>query len=1638
MPDRRDQSEYNRRFTRRGEKINVFNKGAESDANPNLASFQEGKYIDGENFRLTNVGNEDVVRKIDGAQAIAFVSDDLFALNGQTGADYVFVGTAFCNDHYIAVCASTKTPTPDESFIAIDGRIVLLSADFPITAANPIQIDVNEGGDGGEIFLNNKTSKPLVFSVQDLLDEWNGGSRSTKYFADFDVDQYLVQTNTPMDQPVFVRLENVGGTTGLPPGGYSYSLRLIDDDGNGTSWGPSTPIIPVVENVSAIGKQYKGINTHGKIPDPTINTRYGVRLRIRVTNEGDFAAMEIRRVAHISGQDFISSPQPEKIIVSEVDIRATPYTIIDFIDTSNKAWSLVDDFSDEDIAVVEKVNTVKYFDNRLTLHGPTYKTKVVDDTSLFLENEEGNIAHPFIADLDEIGFNNIWNQVYRKGYMHGERYGWAALCFDGTGGRAFALPYKSGTTSGVDDFTNYMIPNRRDPVGQDTSDFSESLVTCADKYSNAGASVSETHEVLDNTGTIYKEQDPYVGFINTIKDNSVGFNYYPFSPTGAESTTKWKYDLSGHDQVICSEARHNSTDYYPNANYHPEGWGHKIHSQGMMFRGVDETKLPNHIKSFSIVRTPPAKRVLCQGIGFYNLEEQAVGPIYKSLSKVWFYSPDIDQNIGNNPQLFDDIINNPGSYKVQLVSPVGFFTEVFGGDIYSGQGIVVDIISYAKILYENNKFNYGDVAANIGRGNGYVGFGRWRNTSAGGATGVESDTTENYIYTINGAEQVSIEGHEGRSVYLELSISTAIGDTHLYKTVSAGLGTEDFDDTFMRDYHEPLYIINIINENAEVPAEYITEYIDTGHHQKLSSLIGYGNGIEGQQFPLVDERPEDCGWDTHKFSVGTHTGANGQATLTDSNAAWTTNELIGYYIRNLTDGSNSMITGNTSITVTCSLSGGAKWDTNEIYEILCPKYVYVNGKPWWALPNGAVFPTPYLNCMTSLAAIGYWNDGNRNVYGVCVCYQETGIGGEQDKTIIWFSRDRLDAIYPGTTGYNASFYVPAEDAKIEVRYDNRAPLKVFGGDTFIGDALFVPVDSYINQELTYPEDSCFKMHIGWPYYYYRNGLIFQLSKSDPFTVLGPGQYIGINYVRQLALLFTCESRVNLSLMYNDSFPKKNYVQRPINVDVTNWDDGPDAVYNDHRFFKEYRDDYGDEYLTWLYGGFHFPGSSNIDYSKYLNDRKSYSKPLVGFTEKLYFPDRTIHSLKRKTPGEIDSLRVFPALNSFDGKDFTGAITYAWVANTPKGDNLYKFTKRGICLMLTDKNILQDLTGGEIGILGSSESFIQAEYWLSRNTGMNDEMWRSAAEFENSLLFANSESVYLFQNNEVIDIATERGYFSKLYNKGLLAISSGFGSEVHGVIDRKHKEYWLALKNVGAIASFEIGGAGTVVAITTTVVINTLIDGQRVTILNGSTGNYDGEHEITINGYNSFRFTETWAGTETAEFHSYVQFVFNYKLGVWTGRYRHQYNSYTYNKYNVYGHVNGDILSTLPVFELNSGNSTGDVTDAYVIVAVVPEFGGRVEFKSVEVFSDIKPISIEFAMTEEGLFSGGAAEAILDSTTFGSYYLKDMAGSFKNKIPRKITGDRFQGQLLFIKINDTATTTRTNIVSVVTGYDKLKS
>lgn len=71
-------------------------------------------------------------------------------------------------------------------------------------------------------------------------------------------------------------------------------------------------------------------------------------------------------------------------------------------------------------------------------------------------------------------------------------------------------------------------------------------------------------------------------------------------------------------------------------------------------------------------------------------------------------------------------------------------------------------------------------------------------------------------------------------------------------------------------------------------------------------------------------------------ATGTHTAVANALVMTDANAHFIVNELVGLTIENVTDGSSGVVTANTELTVTvAALAGGVtnQWNTNDVYSI---------------------------------------------------------------------------------------------------------------------------------------------------------------------------------------------------------------------------------------------------------------------------------------------------------------------------------------------------------------------------------------------------------------------------------------------------------------------------------------------------------------------------------------------------------------------------------------------------------------------------------------------------------------------------------------------------------------------------------
>lgn len=114
--------------------------------------------------------------------------------------------------------------------------------------------------------------------------------------------------------------------------------------------------------------------------------------------------------------------------------------------------------------------------------------------------------------------------------------------------------------------------------------------------------------------------------------------------------------------------------------------------------------------------------------------------------------------------------------------------------------------------------------------------------------------------------------------------------------------------------------------------------------ERWDGIVNFGNASAHIQVLQDGAILSDDFWN-YGFEAGTHTPAGGSATvLTDSTLALTTDEYVGYTIRNITDGSQGIITANDATTVTVAeLYGGTAdaWAQNDVHHIAVP----LNGDP---------------------------------------------------------------------------------------------------------------------------------------------------------------------------------------------------------------------------------------------------------------------------------------------------------------------------------------------------------------------------------------------------------------------------------------------------------------------------------------------------------------------------------------------------------------------------------------------------------------------------------------------------------------------------------------------------------------------
>lgn len=1292
-----------------------------------VGATEKGYYVDSNNGRLKSLdGNDGSWEKIKGEE---------FSYEFLKAGDWCCIGSVDVNGKKVSVWV--EAVGAGDPFIAIDSQIVCQSPNLPLLKAFPLQMDKNEGCGEGEFFLTDDNTTPLIFSVEDLL----ANIATQKYFAGFNYDSYTINLDKPLDIPVFLGLENVGGGGGLPVGVYQYAIAYVTKSGDRTAISEKTPTIPVVRALSEGTRIYPWSRTYGDSSNVNSATSFGPKIRFRITNTLNYDSIEVIRFDYNIGEGINFTPVAK--VVGRVSIGDGQIDMIDFVDPidSDRSITLSVEEETQQSYLIDSAKGIKYFGSRLSLANIKVVEKI--DSSVFLE-KNGKKIFPVLENLKKAGHNDPYNHTYRSSEMGGEKTTYAVHYWDAVGGKSFVKEHV--------DITNVQYPNRRDVMDADSQAHSfGGFPTMANVFGGlTPVFESFDHELAirrgdrDNFKNILKKGSRLTTTVVSAPlqltdpedyQASLGFvslttraPYLPFRPTG-DGNKGDSHDFLTNIRV--------DTDGFGSGDiftYDPKGFALDYYAKGQALAGLDN--IPAWAKSISIVRTEPAGRVVAQGLGMYKINPGSyTGTSADKITKkdngsMWFFSPDIDSGLVSQEEI-DNIKQNPADYKVQFVSPLGFFSETFSFESNAFKDHLTDILTHARTQRDNGEINPG-VDPTTGP-MGYVYYNKFR-----GVTSPLFDVNAGWFAGSDGNKEMGVEFFnelkEGRGSYFHLGFTENIYGTRNV----GGNAKKDWDDVGLKDWTEPFYMVNIIKTGAEAPNGDIQGFKSTGTHVKLESIIGLGDGTPlSQEFFLVDERWEDC----CDFQIPTA-------------------EVKYIYLKDSVSGIERAYTDVTSASA----------------------------------PLIAII-------QADIIANGFWiSPGGVQVFGMYT-HENTGTGIYKNHEF----KIKFDQVG----------YFPTSTEYIIVKYDNRYPIRFFGGDTTVGETIFAPIDREVElaSNTDDPEETeQFVLNVAFPYGRYEmNPRYYRVKDATGANKIQDSDWHSFSHIRQMCVMFNCDNRIAAHYAHNESYPLQyyplvNYVMRP-NV----WDG--ELTLKENNIFSEYEEDYPGEFPErFEHGGFRFRQNYNVDYSS-RGRLEFFSRPDIGFEEKFDFCNLVIWSLPRAT-NQQDSpgLKSFLVSNAIEIEDSQGEIKFLYGATySDKGSNLYAVTEKGVCLLMNNKSILSN-TNADFLTSIASDNFIAQEFWIEREIGCNDEFWRGKANGTTStpspagdlelefLIWPNKESVYMLVNNEVRNVG-DKDYINTL--KPLLS-THGSGTELKmtGIFDDAHHEYWLDIETPSERQNFK--------------------------------------------------------------------------------------------------------------------------------------------------------------------------------------------------------------------------------------------
>lgn len=855
--------------------------------------------------------------------------------------------------------------------------------------------------------------------------------------------------------------------------------------------------------------------------------------------------------------------------------------------------------------------------------------------------------------------------------------------------------------------------------------------------------------------------------------------------------------------------------------YRSDGFCKHYQSLGLGIHGI--SGFPDWCRAFSIAKTKPAKRVIAQGLAVYPLVEKGntianntapggdfdiddpvpgqnepseaatpsdspPNPTYQvkgmgmntlrqvvkeAANKVHVHIPDFDSSFLPQ-QLLDEMIQNPQNYKLQFVEPVGFWTEPFAGDLGIMEVDTVpglplndwigeknDIVTHANVQYELLMPLCGAELLNASplssyyayfsgnrfvAGNVLTGLGGWLGGQLPSAAGWKTQITNITLNTDNDEGLTFLEIEVEDDVWLSLYMPFA---------------KRSIDDDEVKGWHEHFYIINIVNDSAEIPELSNQEFLAPINFIKLESKVGISYGLNSEQFETNNERIED-------FQV-----------------VETTNEVNFVYIRkpnrddlrfiNITE-IETYFPGDIA-TIDSDIDNGTTIYCGEV----------LNGK--------------------------YKTSGKNILIDDLYSYTLATIGlnklNKGDEVYVKYNNQKPISVFGGDIMHNTAVFpykhrhCIGEGRHVNPKGQNLKPIypqSDFGNQFKLG--IGFPAPAYKISTRT-------KKHIYFD----------AMPKADNIssywhTGADWDGTILMNYIRQWLILYTCQARTNLSLAYGDFYPNLGYVERPLS-----WESEKSITEN--KIFSRYDDDYPNEKERWTLGGFRINqlAGKNLDFSKTPEHDKLYARVVFLQEESQRYCNRIAWSQTRPIQNYgSPSLKTFRPFNYKDISDKHGDIRALVVISDNKGDNLYAMCENDIALVLTSKHSLSDASGNLIATSVDDSSFISEDIWnnIGQGKGLQKLHKWSLVQNGNSVFFCNENGVFEFSGGQPKPIYESNHNF--LVERLQENIGNAYYVDGEGIIleclgysfyDNKFKEYCYCIKypyinTVDSIKNYEDG------------------------------------------------------------------------------------------------------------------------------------------------------------------------------------------------------------------------------------------